>query len=84
MTDTPALLDQLRRWIVDWNPAGKTYANFAQELRMANAELEARVDRNELSAQEMEAYGVIMSMADARGLLPVDEPDDALIGSTRS
>jgi len=45
---------------------GKTSAEFGNELRATHAKLEGRVDRDELTAKEVEAYGVLMSMADVR------------------
>lgn len=73
MSSTPALLNQLHDWIVAWDATGKTSAEFGNELRAAHAKLEGRVDRDELTAKEVEAYSVLMSMADVRHFLPVRE-----------
>ncbi|UNK57744.1 hypothetical protein MNQ95_01050 [Pseudoxanthomonas daejeonensis] len=82
MSNTPALLDKLHDWIVAWDPTGKTSAEFDNELRAANAKLEGRVDRDELTPKEVETYSVLMSLADARGFFRVDKSPDDLNGST--
>lgn len=74
MTDTAALLDRLRDWIVTYDRAGKSAAEVERDMEAHNSELLDLAGRDAFSDREAEAYGVVMSMADARGLF--DELED--------
>jgi len=80
MTDVGALLDNLHDWIVGFDPAGKTFADFEREMGDAHAELFRLSREGRLDDEASGALGVIMSLAEARHLLrTADQDPDALI-----
>lgn len=82
MTDVGALIDNLHDWIVGYDSAGKTFADFEREMGNAHAELFQLSREGRLDDQENEAFGVVLSLAEARCLFaPSDAERDQLIRS---
>lgn len=79
MSEIPALLDRLKEWIVAYDPTGKTYGHFAHDMATAHSELATHLSDGSMSDDELQSYQVIMSLADARGLLLPDDGSENLL-----
>lgn len=79
MTPVETLLDQLHDWIVAYDRTGKTFADFDRDFAASHAELLGQLDT--LDAESLEAYGILMSMAEARNLLRAadQDPNDPIL-----